>query len=770
MADDARRPAGGWCSTSCCGCSSRSCGASAHLERDDPGHRATRPTATLVDALPRRACRSRSPAPSRRPIAEIDRRPGRPAPDAPAAAGRRRCRARPWWPCRALLVAVQGGHQGALMAPTEVLAEQHALGVRALLDGRRRCPTTATLAVRRPAAAGRAAHQPHDRGRAPAHPRRPGRRRGRPRSSAPTRSSRRASTFRSLGVVVIDEQHRFGVEQRAALRDKAGGGPVPDVLVMTATPIPRTAAMTVYGDLDVSVLDELPPGRTPIDDRRGPATEDDEAGGVGRGARRGGRRAAGLRGVPADRGVREARGRARPRRPTTELAAGELAGLRLGLLHGRMASAEKEATMDRVPRGRARRARRHHRHRGRRRRPQRHRHGHPRRRPLRHRPAPPAARPGRARGGDASCCYLVGDGRRRPTARRGSRRWCAPPTGSSWPRSTSTCGARARSWASARRAATTSSWRRCAATASGSSGPARSASRSSTATPASTPTPTSPTRSRSSSTRTTGVPAQGLSSLPSPAFKRTRGTFSGARPSRKGVMTETSAGPEPDGFTLVYRSERNRLRRVAHLMTGRAAVAEELVHDAFVLLHQRWDTVEVPAAYLRTTLVRLCLAWRGRTDMGRAREPRTADRVDPPEIDETWELLATLPARPTGRAGAPVLRGPARRPDRAGDGLPAGDRSHPDPPRPGQAARGDDAVSDPTTPLLDPVEDRLRRTFAVRAEDMAPGDADEASAGLVVPAPVPAPGRSAAEPAPAAGGRRRAAGDARRRRGRDRFR
>jgi RNA polymerase sigma factor (sigma-70 family) len=108
-------------------------------------------------------------------------------------------------------------------------------------------------------------------------------------------------------------------------------------------------------------------------------------------------------------------------------------------------------------------------------------------------------------------------------------------------------------------------------------------------------------------------------------------------------MTETSAGPEPDGFTLVYRLERNRLRRVAHLMTGRTAVAEELVHDAFVLLHQRWDTVEVPAAYLRTTLVRLCLAWRGRRDMGRAREPRTADRVDPPEIDETWELLATLP-------------------------------------------------------------------------------------------------------------------------------
>ncbi|HTJ76827.1 MAG TPA: helicase-related protein, partial [Acidimicrobiales bacterium] len=67
--------------------------------------------------------------------------------------------------------------------------------------------------------------------------------------------------FRAVGVVVIDEQHRFGVEQRAALRGK---GDDPDVLVMTATPIPRTAAMTVYGDLDVTVLDELPPGRSPV--------------------------------------------------------------------------------------------------------------------------------------------------------------------------------------------------------------------------------------------------------------------------------------------------------------------------------------------------------------------------------------------------------------------------------------------------------------------------------------------------------------------------
>jgi RNA polymerase sigma factor (sigma-70 family) len=110
-----------------------------------------------------------------------------------------------------------------------------------------------------------------------------------------------------------------------------------------------------------------------------------------------------------------------------------------------------------------------------------------------------------------------------------------------------------------------------------------------------------------------------------------------------GVMTDTRAGPGAEAFTRVYLAERNRLRRVAHLMTGQAAVAEELVHDAFVRLHQRWDAVDVPAAYLRTTLVHLCLTWRDRTAMGRARESRTADRVDPPEIDETWDLLATLP-------------------------------------------------------------------------------------------------------------------------------
>jgi RNA polymerase sigma factor (sigma-70 family) len=108
-------------------------------------------------------------------------------------------------------------------------------------------------------------------------------------------------------------------------------------------------------------------------------------------------------------------------------------------------------------------------------------------------------------------------------------------------------------------------------------------------------------------------------------------------------MTETPPGAGAEEFTLVYRAERNRLRRVAYLMTGQSAVAEELVQDAFVRLHQRWAAVDIPAAYLRRTLVHLCLVWRQRTAMGHAREPRSADRVEPPEIDETWDLLATLP-------------------------------------------------------------------------------------------------------------------------------
>ncbi|MCB1027467.1 MAG: DEAD/DEAH box helicase, partial [Microthrixaceae bacterium] len=161
----------------------------------------------------------------------------------------------------ALLAAVQGGHQGALMAPTEVLAEQHHRGIAELLDGFV-VPAPDTLLGERPLHVALLTN----------------------RLSAPRRRQVLADLaagdidlvvgthslisegvdFASLGVAVVDEQHRFGVDQRAALAEVGEGDGQPDLLVMTATPIPRTAAMTVYGDLDVSTLDELPPGRTPI--------------------------------------------------------------------------------------------------------------------------------------------------------------------------------------------------------------------------------------------------------------------------------------------------------------------------------------------------------------------------------------------------------------------------------------------------------------------------------------------------------------------------
>ncbi len=152
-----------------------------------------------------------------------------------------------------------------------------------------------------------------------------------------------AVDFASLGAVVVDEQHRFGVEQRAALRAKTVGGAVPDMLVMTATPIPRTAAMTVYGDLDVSVLDELPPGRTPIVTRwaNGPLLEAEVWAEV-RAAVGEGRQAYVVCPLIGESEKLEV---ASAEETFERLANDELAGLRLGLLHGRLSSAEKEATM-----------------------------------------------------------------------------------------------------------------------------------------------------------------------------------------------------------------------------------------------------------------------------------------------------------------------------------------------------------------------------------------------------------------------------------------
>ena len=146
----------------------------------------------------------------------------------------------------ALLHCTGGGAQGALMAPTEILAGQHYLTLRRLLEP---LGVTVLLLV---GGLGRTARQEALQAT----------RAGQADIIIGTHALIEGDVeFHRLGLIVVDEQHRFGVTQRAALRKK---GDRPDVLVMTATPIPRTLALTLYGDLDVSVLDELPPGRSPI--------------------------------------------------------------------------------------------------------------------------------------------------------------------------------------------------------------------------------------------------------------------------------------------------------------------------------------------------------------------------------------------------------------------------------------------------------------------------------------------------------------------------
>ena len=241
----------------------------------------------------------------------------------------------------ALLCAVQGRHQGALMAPTEVLAEQHSAGVRQLLDGLR-VPDVNNLfgerQVRVALLTNRVTGQ--DRREVMA-----GLADGSIDIVIGTHALiQEAVAFHSLGVVVVDEQHRFGVEQRAALRTKGSHDAVPDVLVMTATPIPRTAAMTVYGDLDVSVLDEMPPGRTPIKTywANGPLMELAAWGDV-RDAVAAGRQAYVVCPLIDESEKLEV---ASAQETLERLVHQDLKGLRIGLLHGRLPSAEKEEVMN----------------------------------------------------------------------------------------------------------------------------------------------------------------------------------------------------------------------------------------------------------------------------------------------------------------------------------------------------------------------------------------------------------------------------------------
>ena len=241
----------------------------------------------------------------------------------------------------ALLSAVQGGHQGALMAPTEVLAEQHATGVRRLLDGLL-VPDPANLFGERPLNVALLTNRITGQERRDVLA---GLADGTVDIAIGTHALiQEGVSFHSLGVVVVDEQHRFGVEQRAALRTKGADEAVPDVLVMTATPIPRTAAMTVYGDLDVSVLDELPPGRTPIVTHwaNGPLMEMAAWGDV-REAVGEGRQAYVVCPLIDESEKLEV---ASAQETYERLVHHELTGLRIGLLHGRLHSSEKEQIMN----------------------------------------------------------------------------------------------------------------------------------------------------------------------------------------------------------------------------------------------------------------------------------------------------------------------------------------------------------------------------------------------------------------------------------------
>ncbi len=175
----------------------------------------------------------------------------------------------------ALLAATASGAQGAMMAPTEILAEQHFRTLCQLFSCSER---TASIATVRPGYLSKPLTIALLTGSLPASVKRELREQiaaGQIDIVVGTHAMiQEGVDFRRLGIAVVDEQHRFGVMQRAALREK---GRNPHVLVMTATPIPRTLTLTVYGDLDVSVIDEMPPGRKPVKTRWVPPEERDAA-------------------------------------------------------------------------------------------------------------------------------------------------------------------------------------------------------------------------------------------------------------------------------------------------------------------------------------------------------------------------------------------------------------------------------------------------------------------------------------------------------------
>ncbi|MGI5863965.1 MAG: ATP-dependent DNA helicase RecG [Myxococcales bacterium] len=220
-------------------------------------------------------------------------------------------------------LAIRSGYQAALLAPTEVLAEQHLRTLRSWFEERGRRVALLTASVPKRA---------KDKVKAALA-------RGEIDLLVGTHAIIQEDVdFQRLGLVIIDEQHRFGVLQRAALVQK---GVHPDVLVMTATPIPRTLAMALYGDLDVSVLNELPPGRTPVETRVFPRRQRDEAYRLVAEQVAQGRQAFVVYPLVEES---EKLDLASATEGAAELA-GRFPSWRIGLLHGRMKADEKDAVM-----------------------------------------------------------------------------------------------------------------------------------------------------------------------------------------------------------------------------------------------------------------------------------------------------------------------------------------------------------------------------------------------------------------------------------------
>jgi ATP-dependent DNA helicase RecG len=239
---------------------------------------------------------------------------------------------------QAAIIAIENGYQVALMAPTEILAQQHYFSARRILEnaGYRIVMLTGSLEADRKREILRHIAQ------------------GNAQLVIGTHALLEEKVeFAKPGLVIVDEQHRFGVLQRLKLMKKSGENgeatpAEPDVLVMTATPIPRTLALTLYGDLDLSVLDELPPGRTPIVTRRITDERSPEVWEFVRKQVAAGHQAYVVYPVIAESEENELKAAVKMYR---ELSGKIFADLKVGLLHGRLDSDLKDEVMRRFQKG-----------------------------------------------------------------------------------------------------------------------------------------------------------------------------------------------------------------------------------------------------------------------------------------------------------------------------------------------------------------------------------------------------------------------------------